>query len=355
MGLSPFDNATVLAGMLRHEAMRETVRRKIFASVMCIAAAQVSVSTAAFAQGTAPAAPQAGAPAQSSAERIAEARRRYELGLKLYEDGDYEASRIEFERALALAPSYRILYNVGLAYKQLNNYVDALRSFEQYLEQGGSEITPERRADVEREITQLRPRIAKVTIEVNVADAEVAIDDRVIGKAPLNDAVPVNPGVRKFSARAPGYLPTVKTSTVGSSEAPKITLELTKLPEQQEQNPFTLPTVIGWSATGAAAIATTVFGILALDAKSDQEAALDRFGTTDGQRQDARDKTQTLSAVTDVLAVGTMVLGGVSTYFTLRMLSWQPSTPEAPKGTAAKKPRLDLTAGVRGVAFGGTF
>jgi hypothetical protein len=318
-------------------------------------ASLIALPSTALAQSAPPPPPGGAGTPQTSAERIAEARKRYELGLKLYEDGNYEAARIEFERALAIAPSYKILFNVGLAYKQLHKYVDALKAFEAYLQEGGTQVPPERRADVEKEIAELRPRIARVTITVNVAGAEVAIDDVAIGKAPLPAPVLVDPGVRKFSATAPGYLPVTNSLTVGSSESPTVTLALTELPKYEEKktNPWVVPTIVGWSATGAAAVATTIFGVLALNAKSAQDKKLNEFGQTDSDLKNARDKTVTLSTVTDVLGITSIVFAGASTYLTLRMIGAKPnggSTEAKASGTT-----LDLKVGPSALFAGGTF
>ena len=298
---------------------------------------------------------------QPSAENVAEARKRYQLGLKLYEDGNYEAARIEFERAMSLAPSYKILYNVGLSYKQLNNYVDAMKALERYLAEGGPDIPADRRADVEKALAELRPRIARVKIGVSVVGAEVTIDGIGIGKSPLREAVLVNPGVRRFSAQAPGYLPVSKTLTIGTSERPEIKLDLEELPKEKivdRSNPWTIPTVVGWSATGVAAIGTTIFGVLALNARSDQKSKLDQVGVSADDLNKARDKTDTLSGVADALLATTVVFAGVSTYFTLRMISAKPTEPEkeAPgTGKAFDFKVGDVKVGPTGVLATGTF
>src|SRR5256885_16109878 len=53
------------------------------------------------------------------------ARQRYQRGLQLFNEPNFEAARVEFERAYQLAPSYKILYNIGLCYEQLGDYVQA--------------------------------------------------------------------------------------------------------------------------------------------------------------------------------------------------------------------------------------
>ena len=69
----------------------------------------------AYAQGSAP-----------SKAQIDEARQRRDRGLKLYEDGAWDAALSEFQRAYDLAPTYKLLYNLALAHRQLNDYAAAV-------------------------------------------------------------------------------------------------------------------------------------------------------------------------------------------------------------------------------------
>src|SRR5688500_535179 len=127
-------------------------------------------------------------------EDVAEARQRYKKGLDLYEDGAFDAALIEFQRAYDTAPSYKILYNIGLVHLQLNDYAGALRSFKKYLDDGGKRLDAKRRGEVEREVKKLEGRVANLEIKSNVEGAEVLVDDLEVGETPLDAAVLVNAG-----------------------------------------------------------------------------------------------------------------------------------------------------------------
>ena len=256
-----------------------------------------------------------------------------------------------------LAPSYRIYYNVALAYKQLNNYVSALKAFQLYLEKGGIEIEDKRRAEVEKEMAELRTRIAKLTIKTNVPGADVTIDDVAVGKSPLPEPVQVNPGVRKVSATAKGRFPATKSVTVGGSETINVDLDLTEPATkvvERKSNPWMVTTIIGWSATGAATISTVVFGALALHAKNQQEDIDKKFASTAAQRDDARDKTTTLSGASDILLIASVVFAGASAYLTYRLLTNKTERTEVKTGRAPDS-SFDLRFGPRGLAAVGTF
>jgi tetratricopeptide (TPR) repeat protein len=294
----------------------------------------------AWAGGTVPAAAQTTdqpPPAAGDTKEMAEARQRYQRGLQLFKESNFDAARVEFERAYQLAPSYRILYNIGLAYEQLGDYVQARSALERYLQQGGDAITSARRTEVTKELEQIRPRIARVTVKTNVAGAEMLIDETcgtesVSGNVNcsatpgLAREVLVNPGRRRVTVRHAGYFPETRSITVAGSDRVDILIELKKLPEaykEQPKNPFVLPTIIGFSVTGAAAIAGVVTGVLAQKANADENRMLGQVPVSRSSLDDAQSKKRTLATVTDVLFVGTGVAAGASTYFLIRALGWK--------------------------------
>ena len=80
------------------------------------------------------------------------------MGVTLYEDGDFDGARSEFLRAHDLAPSYRILFNLGQVSQELRDWAGALRYYGAYLEAGGVEVPDGRRRTVEDDIQALRAR-----------------------------------------------------------------------------------------------------------------------------------------------------------------------------------------------------
>jgi Tfp pilus assembly protein PilF len=304
----------------------------VASGVLCIAA------PAAAQQSPATSAPAAGSTEAAGANNphMEEARQRYQRGLQLFNEANYDAARVEFERAYQLAPSYKILYNIGLCYEQLGDYVQAQTTLQRYLEQGGSEISAERRNEVAKELAQIRPRIARVTVHANVSGAEILVDDACSTEANTGNVncgavvgtsrvVLMNPGRRRVTLRHVGYLPETQIVTVAGSDTVDVNVDLKPLPKlvEKKTNPFTVPMWIGWGVTAAGAATTIVFGVLAENARSDQEAANNTFGRSRDELDDARSKTQTLSTVSDVALIGTAVAAGASTYFLIRSLGWK--------------------------------
>lgn len=258
----------------------------------------------------------------------------YERGLQLFNEENYDAALFEFERAYELAPTFKILYNMGRIQRQQNNYAAAMRSYARYLREGKDAVPADRRKEVETELAVLKPRVALVTVKVNVDGADVYSDDTpvctatietsCVGKSPLQAPIIVNGGRHKITATKQGYAPaTALVSVVGSDEVEiKLDLESYTRPIVQK-NPWTVPAVIGWSVTGAALVTTTIFAVLANGAKKDQADLVDKFGATRDDLDAAKDKTRSLATGADIALVGTIVAAGVSTYLTIRAGSWK--------------------------------
>jgi Tfp pilus assembly protein PilF len=290
-----------------------------------------------------PPATDAAAPA-TEAQKMEEARQRYQRGLQLYNENNFEAARVEFERAYQLAPSYKILYNIGLCYEQLGDYVQAQSTLKRFLDLAATEVTPERRAEVEKELAQIAPRIASARIKLNVDGTEIFVDDicavdKRTSTATCGETVGstrevlLNPGRRRITVKKSGYLPETQVISVAGSDQVDIRIDLkplTKSVVAKETNPYVLPMIIGWGVTAAGATTAIITGVLTNNAADDQSVLVNRFGTTRPQLDDARDKTETLATVTDVVWIGTGVAALASTYFTIRAVRWKGGTaPEA--------------------------
>ena len=282
--------------------------------------------------------PKGGAPSAAAKD---EARARLQKGLKLYDQGAFEAALSELQRAYELAPTYKLLYNIGLVYRALNDDAGALKAFTQYVDQGGKDVPTKRRADVERQISELKSLVATLTITSNVEDAEVTIDDVPAGKTPLAAPVVVNAGRRKITATKAGLAPVTEVVNVAGQDTKTIALSFDLAPEQPPGSASAPPVPpppregtsstrsipwVGWAATGVLATGAIVTGALALSAS--RELKTDREGpTTRAELDAAQKKTKTWALVTDVLTGATLVAGGVSLYFTLKKDEGQaPST-----------------------------
>ncbi len=285
----------------------------------------------------------------------AEASDHFKRGVEFSKDGDFEAALVEFKRAYELQPNFRVLYNLGQTSRELRDYAGALRSFEQYLKEGG--VDAPKRDKVEAWVEELKGKVATIAIKVNVPGAEVAIDDVSVGASPIKDPVIVNAGKRKVSATLSGYTPLQKYVDLAGTDSKTVALELSPLaapnggdgkggkpgggdthtepPRKSSPGPW-----IALAGTGAAAVATGIFGGLALSAKSDFNKALGTFPGNSKDIEAKRSKARTFAATADVLGGVT----GAGAVVTIVLFATRPSAPK--EESAAKKEALAPSLGI---------
>lgn len=266
--------------------------------------------------------------ADAAEDDVAQARKHFNQGLKLYKDGDFDAALVQFERAYAVKPNYKVLYNIAQSYFELHQYVEARDALRRYLKEGEGSIEADRRAAAEGDLVDLERRIAHVLLQVNVDGATVYIDGKKVGVTPLAGRVDVSEGQRTVSVESPdrgskqrvvrlagGEEQTVEVQFESQAAAAPASTAGSAATEPQQRAEQGLGA--GFWATGIGALAlgagAGVTGFLALRAQDDHKAALGRFGATQNDLDDSRDKAKTFALTTDILAGGAIVCAGVAT------------------------------------------
>jgi hypothetical protein len=275
------------------------------------------------ASALAPSPPASAASPPVSSAAIEEAKQRYTQALELFQEGNFEASLLEFRKSYELSGSFKLLYNMALVSKQMNNHVRAIRFLEQYMREGGGEIKEERAAEVRKELTRLQGRVGRVLVTVKESGAEILVDDVFEGKSPLSGPLLVNAGRRKISAQLAGKIPVVRVIEVTGGDSSTLELTFAEAPapivttiiREQPQGPPTWPF---WLGAGTFAAGGLLTGVLAVRATSDARAQQDRFGASSAGIEEAQSRARNLALATDVLVGAALVTGGVGLYFTLR-------------------------------------
>jgi len=282
---------------------------------------------------------------QAGADPALDARGRFEAGVRLFRDQRYADARQAFEEAYRIMPNDRVLANIAACLSGEGRAPESVMMYRRFLSEGGDELPARARDEARREIARLRPSIADVALAIEPAGAEVRIDGRVVGVAPLGWPVAVSPGQTTLEVRAEGYAPFARaidlergasvsfsvvlqplgaaaaTSPSGEEPAP---VEVRPAPPREEhaatapvprrprRAPATTPIGRGpllWTgvaATAALAVAATVTGLVTLSQKSEYEDE----GTSLARRRELYDSTPTWAGATDTLAdvaIGTAV------------------------------------------------
>ncbi|MCY1019336.1 PEGA domain-containing protein [Pyxidicoccus sp. MSG2] len=336
---------------------------------MCHPKRLALVLLVAMAAGSASAAPARKAPTPRN-QQMEEAQRRYERGKEFYEESDFRAALVEFERAYELAPSYRLLYSIAQVQYQLQDYAGALSSFQQYLQEGQADITAQRREEVQREVERLRSRVASLDIVTQPVGAQVSVDDQPVGRTPLSEPVVVSAGRRKVTAELPGEPPVTRMVDVAGMDSVRVQLDFAP-PPVPKPAPVAAPVASApvsaapglsaraeprgfpwkmWTATGALAVGAGVTALLANGAASDLKTQRDTFGVTRAQLDDASSKAKTMALTSDILTGATVVAAGISAFMTF---SGGGSSSNA--SSEASAPSVTVGVGPGSVGVAGAF
>jgi hypothetical protein len=273
----------------------------------------------------------AGARAQEASEPSANeaaaatesARAHFRLGVDFYRERNFRAALIEFQRAYADAPHYKLLYNLGQASLELQEYAGAIDYLTAYLKEGGDEIAPERRAEVEQTITGLDSRIARVTITSNRPGAELYVDDALVGRMPLDKPLRVGAGRHKFTAVRKGLQPVEHTVDVAAQEERVIHLEFedrvaapapasasraTEIARDESADTAAIWAGMATAFLGAGAITMSVLTAIA---QQDYEDELESV-TTAQELAELREDAETKALITDIAWGATLVASGIT-------------------------------------------
>ncbi|WP_437756851.1 PEGA domain-containing protein [Sorangium sp. So ce1389] len=163
----------------------------------------------------------------------------------------------EFESAWELNPTFDVAYNLGNTKYQLKKHREAAQHLSFALRNWPLVKTVAKlKPTAEQRFSESRAQVGAVAVTVSVAGAEVLVDGKVVGRAPLEGEVFVEPGEHQVEARQAGYAPasqTVKVAKGGTAEV-KLALALAKSEG---------PTAAGTTEGGGSAAGTGVVGPVA--------------------------------------------------------------------------------------------
>jgi hypothetical protein len=264
-----------------------------------------------------------------------EASKRFQQGVELYEDGDWRAALIEFERAYAVAPNFRVLYNIAQCHYQLHDYPAALDAFRKYLADGQALVPPEQRAKTESDIESLKGRVASLRLSASVDGAEVGVDDMVVGTTPIPAPVVVSAGRHKLTASKAGLPGVVRYVDIAGEETLDVPLDLGAPPQvpvraapaetrvqvalgSSPRGRSLAPAVVAFGVTAVGVAVGSYFGIEAISNKHDldQECVLGSCPESSKPLYDEAERNALLSTLGFGAAVAGACVGAMYLMFT---------------------------------------
>lgn len=167
-----------------------------------------------------------------TANKLAEARLHFQQGVALYQEHNYDAALAEFQGAYAASGQPIVLYNLGLTFKALFRYSDAVDSLDHYLKESTARneaVTPERRAEVEGIIAEMKSLLAEVTLMVQPPQATIRVDGRPVTMG-IEGIVKLAAGTHSIEASQADYTTDHRDIIVVAGVSQSLSLKLTPIP-----------------------------------------------------------------------------------------------------------------------------
>lgn len=303
-------------------------------------------------------------PGLAMADDKESARTHFNRGVQLYHSKNLDGALAEFRRAYELAPSYRVLFNIGQLQFDLHEWSAAQRALEQYLAEGGDAVPADRKALVASLLEKCREFTAHVDLTVETPGV-VTLDEVPVGKSPLRSDLIVDPGKHRLTLAPEGGGPlVVRSIEVASGDRVAVELApapepvatpavtppvMTLPPEPVRPPPSRAPAWISLGVTTALVGGTVASALVTNNAQNALERQLDNIPLDDGHVRGRRKDVKTAAVVTDVLGATAIVGGVLTTYFFLRGPSRGSSS------TAASARPFDVSVGPTSAGVSGTF
>ena len=257
----------------------------------------------------------------------ADARKNYAEAEAKFQSGDYESAFNLYKAANDAVAAPQTLYKMALCLDKLDKTSEAIAAYGLFL----SSSPP---ASMDAKVTESQARVAElkkkapviVKVKSDPPGASVSVDGVAqMGTAPLD--VKVAPGTHKFRVTSPGYDPYEKDLTLdpGAAEttldamlpktmAPELpppvveTKPAEKPPELPPEKHSNAAAFIVLGVAGAGAIVGGIFGVKALQGKSDFQNGQKTTEKADQVEKDALIADMALGAAITLGVTGTVLL-----------------------------------------------
>jgi hypothetical protein len=196
-------------------------------------------------------------------------------GSDLYAAQKWPEALAAFQEAWALQKTYDIAANLGHTEVKLERWRDAAEHLSFAVKNWPVVGKPEPRELAKQRLSEARAKVAAVTVEVNVVGAEVLVDGKLVGKAPLEGEVFVDPGAHRVEGRMAGYKGDAVgvQGTAGGTHAVKVVLAREDV-EVPSSGGWKTGVIIGGAAASVVGLGLGVGFTLAANGKASELVTL---------------------------------------------------------------------------------
>jgi hypothetical protein len=207
-------------------------------------------------------------------------------GVKASQQQKWDQCRAAFLAAFGVKKLPQIAGNLAVCEAKLGLHRDAAEHIALFLSAQKPDTPKERLAAAEEVLREASAKIATVRIAVDRSGAEVLVDGRAIGDAPLATPIFLTPGAHTIEARQEGYVTARRSLDAQAGASVEVALKLAPIMATPpvvppvvpvvERGPRTAVLVSGGALTGVALVLGTAFAVVsngkARDAVDDHAA-----------------------------------------------------------------------------------
>ncbi|WP_437798780.1 PEGA domain-containing protein [Sorangium sp. So ce693] len=140
---------------------------------------------------------------------------------------EYVEAEAELQSAWELNPTFDVAYNLGNTKYQLKKYREAAEHLSFALRNWPLVKTVAKlKPTAEQRLAESRAQVGALRVTVSAAGAEVLVDGKAVGRAPLEGEVFVEPGEHRVEARLEGYAPVSQTVKSAKGETADVGLAM---------------------------------------------------------------------------------------------------------------------------------
>jgi PEGA domain-containing protein len=176
-----------------------------------------------------PAPPAGASTADSSQDRKSEAEVRFYKGKKLSAEGAWSAALAEFQASRKLYANESATRGAAVCLRRLARFDEALDLFEIALREFADTMEARTKADVQREIVELRGLVGTIDVEQAEPGAAITLDGQSRGDFPLLAPLRVATGSHTVRAYKEGFAPFETRVEVAGGQTARIAARLIRL------------------------------------------------------------------------------------------------------------------------------
>lgn len=172
--------------------------------------------------------------AEPDATAKADAAKRFDRGLSLFNEGDNAGALAEFKQVYATLPNPVVLYNIGLVYAAMGRPVDAVDALKQIV--NDTALSPPQHERAQSTLADQEVRIGRLSITSIPPGARITLDGVDVATTPLTAPLRVSAGSHVVGAVAEGYALARKEVVVAGNADAQLGFELVRLEATRDAN-----------------------------------------------------------------------------------------------------------------------